>query len=181
MAVRGAGRGFRGGFRGASLDFGARGGSSTRGRGRGHNYYDNPPPQSYEAHTNFTSRPPPPPSIFPVTLQTLAPGELKPKDRHFPSRSSLADWVQSAPGGALKAFATHKEPETIIGRGDYRDLDLNRVYGIHYLEVNLAGEVAIPIIETEPLPREGSVEEAKAGGQDDYADQSPEGVTAAGN
>jgi hypothetical protein len=73
----------------------------------------------------------------------------------------------------LKAFATHAEPETIYGKSEYHTLDVNRIYGIHYLEVNQEGEVALPIVDPVPLPRERTVEEVKVAEQDDYAGQNP--------
>jgi hypothetical protein len=149
-------------------------GSRGRGRGRGRGSYNGPPPyQPIEGTAEFVPRAGRPPSVFPVTLQTLSPGELEPKDRHFPSRLSLLEWVQSAPRGSLKAFATHAEPETIYGKSEYHTLDVNRIYGIHYLEVNQEGEVALPIVDPVPLPRERTVEEVKVAEQDDYAGQNP--------
>lgn len=145
-----------------------------RGRGRGRGSYNGPPPyQPNEPAAEFVPRAP---SVFPVTLQTLSPGEFEPKDRHFPSRLSLRDWVQSAPRGALKAFATHAEPETIFAQNEYNTLDVNRVYGIHYLEINQEGEMALPIVDPVPLLRERGVEEVKVVEQDDYAEQNPGGV-----
>ena len=186
--MRGAGRGFRGGFRGVQGGFRGFGG---RGRGRGGGSFYGAPPDQFDAPTEFTPsyqsmeslnefapRSPRSPSIFPVTLRTLSPGEAEPKDRQFPSSLSLLEWVQSAPRGALKAFATHAEPETIYGKSDYHSLDVNRVYGIHYLEVNQEGEVAMPIVDLVALPREGTKEEVKMAEQDHYAEQNPGGAAA---
>jgi hypothetical protein len=169
MSLRGGARGMRGGFRG----FGSRGRGGERGRGgfrgggrggfRGGRGGFNGAPSKYDpaavVEGSAPAQHPPQPRIFPLTLQTLSPGEQKVQDRLFPDPSSLTSWVRSAPGGMLKAFATNVEPEAIISSSMYHRLDGNRVYGIHYLQRNEQGELLTPIVDPVPMPREQPVKE----------------------